>query len=167
MIGSVSAMGQRPLNMFATVVVAARIANRALELGLDIPKMRELIVHLYNELPTEADLAKKLYDGIMAYTTKYSSHFPEKDSRGYYTTPPINQWGEYASEDGSKLLWIMEEKFAEVAKSVGLSNYRQLLSQMCDRGLIKSVNKGKSRGYLDSKHRLNGLQQPCYCMIIT
>lgn len=44
MVGPVSDMGERPLNMFATVIVATKIANDVLKLDLDISKMQGLIM---------------------------------------------------------------------------------------------------------------------------
>lgn len=166
MVGSVSAIGERPLNMFATVMVAANMANEVLKLDLNIPEMRNLIVQLYDEIPKETDLARKLYDGINGYIIDHSGRFPEKDNRGHYMAPPIDQWGERSTENGQKVCWIMDKKFEEAAKAAGFANYTQLLSMMCDRGMIKSFNKGKYRGYRDSKHRLNGIQHPCYCVIL-
>lgn len=159
--GSVPAEHERILNMCSTVVVAAQIANEALDINLDIDQLRSLLLQLHQDAPKASNLALELYDAIKDEANRYGNNFSQNTTQKGSASIPFNTWGEYSTHSGKKVLWITQGTFQEFAKRLKLDNFKSLLPDLERQGLMKKFGDR----YL-TDHNLGHGMVKCYCLIL-
>lgn len=162
-VGEVTGEQERLLNMYVSVILSARVSNKALGLKLNVSGLRTALVEAHRRATTKKDLAQELYDAIMAEVTVHGHHFKtaKEDMHHLGEFFPADLWGEYAAADGRDALWIVGNKFREFACKNGFANYTPYLRELSAAGLIKQFSDG-----FTSKHPLGSNSPRCYCIYL-
>lgn len=156
LVGSVPGPEERLLNMYATVLVGTRLAGKILDLRFDCNAIRAELAGVHRENADNRNLARKLYDGIQDKIAQHSSHFPKENSE---LLPP-GFWGQRSSKDGKSVTWVTEDTFQRFADELRFGNYKQLLHDMAEQGLV-----WKSDTHYLHRHPLWSRKVKCYCLI--
>lgn len=163
-IGDVTGEQERPLNMYATVVLSAKLFSEALGLNLNIQSIRTLLVQIHGKAPKQSDLAQELYQSILDEVALHGAHFPTTSGTNKNQFILSDMWGERTtlkSKNGKpqNVLWIAGPKFQEFAAKHGFENYAQFMDELCNQKKLKRYSDGYT-----AKHRLGSHSPRCYCL---
>lgn len=160
-IGGVTGEMERVLNMYATVILSAKLFSKALGIKFSIKAIRNLLVETFRNAPKRVNLAQQLYETVLDEVALHGQYFPKakkgKTNENYYI--PTTLWGEHAKLNGKNVLWIVSSKFQEFASKNGFGNYTPYLQELSDAGLLKKYSGGYT-----TKHRLGDNEPRCYCL---
>lgn len=162
-IGEVTGEQERLLNMYASVILSARLFNKALGLKLNVPGLRTLLIEAHRKATTKKDIAQELYDVVLDEVALHGQYFPkaQKDTHRVSELFPTTLWGERTTTGGHDELWIVGSKFREFAGKHGFGNCTPYLQELSDTGLVKKFSDG-----FTSKHPLGSNSPRCYCFYI-
>lgn len=157
-ISTASGAEQRLLKMYATVVVAAQVANTALKINLDVDGLRHLFIQLHSTAPKASNLAEDLYNKVVDEVNQHGGNFSRRSEKNGAVKFSSNTWGEFSTYSNKKVIWMTGETFRKFAQP--FSNYKSLLPDLHAQGLI--VKFGDR--YL-TDHNLGYGTVKCYCLI--
>ena len=160
MVSEVSNVDERNLNIYATITLAAILAKQSLRIPIHIKKLRELLVACHRQKLKNHDPAEQLYDAIKDAVLRNRRYFPITSGSGKSPLLPSDLWGEFATRNGQRVLWITQETFAELAEKAKFGNFKQLLSAMYEKDLLVSFG---DRHYTTA-HLLGNMSVRCYCL---
>ncbi len=158
-IKNVSPIQERILNIFASLILSAKLFEKAIGLKLNIKAIRDLLTSIYDSSPSREDLAMELYHAVMDEIALHNQHFPSKDGKNRDYPLLSEMWGECVTNNSSKNIWIAGVKFKEFAVKSGFENYGQYLEVLRNQGLLKKYSDGYT-----TKHRLGPHSPRCYCL---
>ncbi len=152
----------RIYNIFAGVLVTARILNKALGLKLNIQTMRELLLEQHQKKGADRDEAQRLFDAVTEYAVRNGSKFP-RASKDKMQLSSLDIWGEYTAGNGGKsYLWIPQYTMKKIAEENSLTNYKKYFPILYERGQMLRPEKDRFLG----KHKLRGNQVKCYQFVL-
>lgn len=158
-INNVSPVQERILNIFASLILSAKLFQKAIGLKLNIKAIRDLLISTYNSSPSREDLAMELYHAVIDEIALHGQHFPNADGKNRNYPVLSDMWGECVTNNSSKIIWIAGVKFKEFAEKSGFENYRQYLEALSNKRLLKKFSDGYT-----VKHRLGSQSPRCYCL---
>lgn len=154
---------ERLLNTYATILVAAKVANDALGLALDVEAIKELLVSNHQKNAPVDSQADAFYYYLVEKVVLNANHFPAKSNKlGKKDQYPLyKMMGERIIDGEKQIIYITQETFKEFAEEK-FTNYATLVPLLADKGLIK---KDQHRHY-KFKRTLNIGKVPCYGLIV-
>lgn len=158
-VGEVTGEQERLLNMYASTTLSARLFNRALDLKLNVPGIRDLLVDAHRKSPQKQNLAQSLYDSVLDEVAIHGQCFPKTGGKNRNSLIPTTMWGEYTTSGNRDVLWIVGSKFQEFASKNGFENYTAYLKTLSEAGLLRRFSNGYT-----SKYRLGNSNPRCYCL---
>lgn len=161
LLPNIDGVEERLLNIYATILVSAKLANDALGLALDLEAMRKLLAEHHNKKKPVKSQARLLYELVVSKINLYHTHFPSKEQLTTFGAPNCKIMGMQEKEGNKVIVWITCETFCSFVKQQ-FPNYTSLLGHMFKEGLIK---RDAHRHYKTQK-TLNLGKVPCYCLIL-
>ena len=152
---------RRLMNIYATIIVAARTVNEALKINLDVAIIRDLLVNNHMQKAPVESQALALYDHLMQKIHLNASYFPIKGTK----KPPVSLFGrmmgQIEEKGDQRVVFIMDETFNKFALEK-FANYATLVPILADKGMML---KDKHRHY-KFKRTFEIGKVPCYGLIV-
>ena len=158
---NLSGVEERILNIFATILISAEIANASLGISLDIEEIRKLLVSNHQKNAPVETQAENLYQYLLERVVQDASSFPDKKKTERGLLRVTNMKGELTTEDYHSVVYIAQHNFVKMAEEK-FPNYSTLIPILADKGLMK---KDKHRHY-KFKRTLNSSPVYCYGLLI-
>lgn len=158
---NLSGVEERILNIFATILISAEIANASLGISLDIEEIRKLLVSNHQKNAPVETQAENLYQYLLERVVQDASSFPDKKKTERGLLRVTNMKGELTTEDYHSVVYIAQHTFVKMAEEK-FPNYSTLIPILADKGLMK---KDKHRHY-KFKRTLNCSPVYCYGLLI-
>lgn len=156
-----TAIDERIFNMYAGVLVGARIANEAWNISLDVDAIRDFLVKRHKEAKPVENEARKLYDFVLGLVNRHNASFITKAIRKQPGLMPSKVMGELVCKDGKDLIWFEATTFEDLVINK-FPNYLQLLDPMYKLNLIRKFGDKHFR----SRHALHIGRPYCYCFFL-
>ena len=155
---------ERLLNTYATIIVAAKVANDALGLALDVEAIKELLVKNHQKNAPVDSQADAFYYYLVEKVILNANNFPAKSDNKLGKKDPYplyKMMGERVIDGDKQIIYISQETFKEFAEEK-FTNYATLVPLLADKGLMR---KDQHRHY-KFKRTLNIGKVPCYGLIV-
>ena len=155
---------ERLLNTYATILVAAKVANDALGLALDVEAIKELLVKNHQKNAPVESQAEAFYYYLVEKVILNAGNFPAKPNvklANKEPYPTYKMMGERVIDGDKQIIYITQETFKEFAEEK-FANYATLIPLLAEKGLMK---KDQHRHY-KFKRTLNMGKVPCYGLIV-
>ena len=158
---NLSGVEERILNIFATILISAEIANASLGISLDVDEIRKLLVGNHQKNAPVETQAENLYQYLLERVVQDASSYPDKKKSERGLLRVTNMKGEVTTEDYHNVVYIAQHNFVKMAEEK-FPNYNTLIPILADKGLMK---KDKHRHY-KFKRTLNLSKVYCYGLLI-
>lgn len=154
----------RLLEKYAIILVAARVLKKALNINLNLPCMRDLLMSLHGKNISQISRAERVYDELVGLIVANNSRFFNKNGCNQGSLAGCNIWGEYSTRKGSPCVWINSIKFKDFLTACGESSSdRVLMAQLEQEGWLVRF----SDRYC-TNHRVGNLPiSKHYCLMLT
>ena len=107
----------RVYNIYATLLVAAKVASEAWQLPLNVEAIREILLENHKKKKPLATQAKRLYDLVMAKVNQNTSCFPDRVIRGGMADIVSSRVLGRRDKRGEQVtVWITKKAFQEFVK---------------------------------------------------
>lgn len=107
----------RAYNIYATIMVAAKVAREAWDLPLDIDAIRSLLLENHSSKKPFISQAKRLYDLVMAKVNQNTSSFPDRVIRNSMEEAVSGRILGRRDKRGEQVtVWITKKAFLEFVK---------------------------------------------------
>lgn len=155
---------ERLLNTYATILVAAKVANEALGLALDVEAIKELLVKNHQKNAPVDSQADAFYYYLVEKVVLNANSFPAKDNKlGKKNPHPLyKMMGERVIDGDKQIIYISQETFKEFAEEK-FTNYATLVPILAEKGLMRKDTKHRHYKF---KRTLNIGKVPCYGLIV-
>lgn len=161
LLPNIEGVEERLLNIFATIVVSAQVANEALGLTLNLEAIREKLVEQHNSnLPVKSQ-AMLLYEVVVSQINVFHTHFPDIQQLTLFGVPNCKLMGMQEKDGGKVIVWVDCHIFEKFVKEK-FPNYSTLFKHLYKDGLMK---RDSHRHYKFSK-TLNVGKVSCYGIIL-
>ena len=158
---NLSGVEERILNIFATILISAEIANASLGISLDIEEIRKLLVSNHQKNAPVENQAESLYHYLLERVEQDASSYPDKKKTDKGLLRITNMKGEVTIEDYKRVVYVAQSTFVKMAEEK-FPNYSTLIPILADKGFMK---RDQHRHY-KFKRTLNLAKVPCYGLII-
>ncbi|MBR6790685.1 MAG: DUF927 domain-containing protein [Oscillospiraceae bacterium] len=157
--GQITGVEDRNFNMYATVLLAAKLGKQWLGLDFHLDELRDLLIENHRKTREENDLATQIYFALLEEIGRNSSHF--LDAKKQIEMSGLGVWGVFDTRKGQPVIWVGNSFIEDFVERRKFSSFLSMRSEMVERGMLVMLSGGH---YLE-KHKLGKTFAQCYCVI--
>lgn len=137
LVSPINNVDARAFNIYATIIVGAKVARDAWKLPLDVDKIRDLICENYKNKQPFVSHAKRLYDLVISKVNQNLSAFPDKIIRSQLENAVCGRTLGRIDKRGNQLIiWITREAFDDFVKDQ-FPNAQQFFAELVAQDLME------------------------------
>ncbi len=149
----------RLVKIYAMISLSARIIGDALDLPLNIDKIRQILIDIHGINRTRLNTPEKVWDKIKDLILNNYSRFPVE----MLTENAHSVWGEYGEYQHRRGFWIRADKYEEFLRETHGDEINGLDKIFSERGWLART---RDRHY-KIEHKLGGVKVKCYFLYMT
>jgi hypothetical protein len=149
----------RLVKIYAMISLSARIIGDALDLPLNIDKIRQILIDIHGINRTRLNTPEKVWDKIKDLILNNYSRFPVE----MLTENAHSVWGEYGEYQHRRGFWIRADKYEEFLRETHGDEINGLDKIFSERGWLARTT---DRHY-KIDHKLGGVKVKCYFIHMT